>query len=281
MLKFSSADFTFPLLPHEKALEVIALMEFRYVDIGLFEKRSHIQPSDQFDNPERKGALLADLTAKHGLEISDIFFQAETDFRACAINHPDKAVRTEQRELFLRGVAYARAAGCCHFSALPGVAFDTPDSHDVCKEELAWRVEHAKKLDVVYAVEPHLGSIMSTPETALAMLREVPGLTIALDHSHFTYQGYNEKDVWPLVPFASHVHARGAAYKQMQTSVCANKTDFKQVVSNLKECNYDGVICIEYTYTDWEDCNQTDNISESILLRDQLKRFELKQNAKE
>ena len=38
-LKLACADFTFPLLPHRSALELISLLEFDGVDIGLFEGR--------------------------------------------------------------------------------------------------------------------------------------------------------------------------------------------------------------------------------------------------
>ncbi len=43
--KFACADFTFPLLPHHKVLQLIAMLEFTGVDIGLFENRSHLWSS--------------------------------------------------------------------------------------------------------------------------------------------------------------------------------------------------------------------------------------------
>ncbi|MEP0843201.1 MAG: hypothetical protein HRF43_10895, partial [Phycisphaerae bacterium] len=42
------ADFTFPLLDHDRALDLIALLEFDGVDVGLFEGRSHLWPSREF-----------------------------------------------------------------------------------------------------------------------------------------------------------------------------------------------------------------------------------------
>lgn len=41
-LQLSCADFTFPLLQHDKVLDLIALLEFKGVDIGLFSGRSHL-----------------------------------------------------------------------------------------------------------------------------------------------------------------------------------------------------------------------------------------------
>src|SRR6266498_4543249 len=43
--KFACADFTFPLLPHHEVLQLIAMLEFTGVDIGLFENRSHLWSS--------------------------------------------------------------------------------------------------------------------------------------------------------------------------------------------------------------------------------------------
>ena len=41
-LKLACADFTFPLLAHDRVLDLIAMLEFDDVDIKLFEKRSHL-----------------------------------------------------------------------------------------------------------------------------------------------------------------------------------------------------------------------------------------------
>ncbi|MFP3091008.1 sugar phosphate isomerase/epimerase [Treponema sp. TIM-1] len=270
MVFFSSADFAFPLLSHEKALRLVALLDFKWVDIGLFQDRSHIQPSDQLDDPDRKGTNLKKMVTEIGLGISDIFFQSALDFKARAINHPDKAIRSKQRDIYDRLLEYTQAAGCRHISALPGVDFETPDSFEICRDELAWRVEKAAVAGITYGVEAHIGSIMTTPELAIKMLNAVPGLSLTLDHSHFTWQGIGSEQVKPLVPYASHIHARGAAKGIMQAAVADNTTDFTLVAQHCRESAYKGGICIEYTYTDWENCNQTDNISESLLMRDKL-----------
>jgi len=46
--KLACADFTFPLLAHEKVLQLIAMLGFEGVDIGLFDGRSHLWPSREF-----------------------------------------------------------------------------------------------------------------------------------------------------------------------------------------------------------------------------------------
>ena len=43
-VKLACADFTFPLLSHQNALQLIAMLGFSGVDIGLFAGRSHLRP---------------------------------------------------------------------------------------------------------------------------------------------------------------------------------------------------------------------------------------------
>jgi sugar phosphate isomerase/epimerase len=93
---------------------------------------------------------------------------------------------------------------------------------------------------------------------------------VTLDHSHFTCQGLSADSVKPLVQYSSHLHARGAALGEMQTSFSRNTTDFDLVMQHLKEMNYTGRLCFEYCWIEWEQCNRTDNVAETLLLRKYL-----------
>ena len=44
--ELACADFTFPLLDHDRVLDLIALLEFPAVDIGLFEVRAPENPAE-------------------------------------------------------------------------------------------------------------------------------------------------------------------------------------------------------------------------------------------
>jgi len=272
MLKISCADFAFPVLPHEKSLQLIKLMGIDYVDIGLFQDRSHIQPSDQLDEPEKKGSALKRKVNDLGLDLADIFLQTDLTLEHNNMNDPDPEVRRKLREQFLRFVEYVHAAGCNHASGLPGFDFGA-DSWAVCRDELAWRVAEAKKAGITYSVEHCLGSIMQSPSAAIQMCREAEGLTLTLDHSHTTFQGYSPRQVADLMPLASHMHARGAKYGEMQTSIARNDTDFSEVARQMKDTGFAGSLCIEYTYCDWENCNRTENVSETLILTDLFRKL--------
>lgn len=274
--KYSCADFTFPLLTHDKVLHLIKLLEIEAVDIGVFEDRSHHYPSQVATNPVGKGKQLSGQLNLAGLEPADVFLQTGADPPINAANSPDKSVRSKNQELFRKILDFTNTLGCRHITGLPGVIHQGEKFQDdwnrAC-EETHWRVETAKSANLVYSIEPHVGSILPEAETTLQFIRDCPGLSLTLDYGHFIYQGQANESVHPLIPHASHFHARGGAKGKLQTTVQENEIDFKTIMSRLKETGYSGFICMEYVYVDWEGCNKTDNISETIRLHELLKQY--------
>ena len=118
-LKLACADFTFPLLPHDRVLDLIAMLEFDGVDIGLFEGRSHLWPSKEFKSLVKSGKLLGKKLADRGLRCADVFLQLNPGFIPYAINHPAAARRRRARDWFLKTLDYAAAAGAKHVTTLP------------------------------------------------------------------------------------------------------------------------------------------------------------------
>ena len=270
-LKLACADFAFPLLAHDKVLDLIALLEFDGVDIGLFEGRSHLWPSRVFADVRGSARELASKLCDRGLAPADIFLQTAPDFTSVAPNHPDPAVRRQARDLFSRTLEFAIECGSKHVSALPGVDFDgvpASDSLERCHDELAWRGEKARAAGVTFGVEAHVGSIAPTPAAVAALVRSVPGLTLTLDYTHFTRDGLADSEVEPLIAHASHFHARCARKGRIQTSMKENVIDYRRVLDVMRQVGYAGYVGVEYVWVDWEHCNEVDNLSETILLRD-------------
>lgn len=265
------ADFTFPLLPHGKVLDLVAMLELDGIDIGLFEDRSHLQPSGELDRPEARGKRLGEELRARDLACADVFLQCALDFVAFAINHPDVDRRRHVRDLFDRTLDYALAAGSHHVTTLPGVLHEgesEADSRARAHDELAWRVERCGEVGIAFGVEAHVGSLAPDPASAAALVSSVPGLKLTLDYTHFTRAGLPDSDVEPLVEHANHFHLRGAAPGRLQTSLAANTIDYGRVLDRMRETGYPGYVGIEYTWTEWERCNETDNLSETILWRD-------------
>lgn len=269
-MKFSCADFTFPLLPHDKVLALIKLLEIDAVDLGVFENRSHHYPSNIAKDTKASAARMARSLDAAGLELADIFLQTGEDPPVAAANTPDIAIRERNRELFKAMVEYTVALGGHHLTGLPGVLHpdgDTEGDWQRMCEEAIWRIEQCKAAGLTYAVEPHVGSITPDPDSTLRMLADVSGLTLTLDYGHFIYQGMSNESVDPLLPHASHFHARGGAKGQLQSTVKDNTIDFAAILKGMKEASYKGYYCLEYVYVDWEGCNRTDNVAETLQLK--------------
>ncbi len=272
--RLACADFTFPLLAHEQALRLIAMLGFAGVDIGLFEGRSHRWPSREFADLHGSAGTVKKTADDLGLRVADIFLQMAPDFAPLAINHPEPAPRRKARDWFVRTLGYAESCGCEHVTILPGIHFESESRQDSltrAADELAWRTEQAGRCRIILGTEAHVGSIVPDPVSAAELLARVPGLTLTLDYTHFTRAGLTDDQVEPLLDHASHIHVRGAKPGRLQVSFKDNVIDYRRMVQKLAERRYAGWLGVEYVWIDWEHCNECDNLSETILYRDFLR----------
>ncbi|MFN8489890.1 MAG: sugar phosphate isomerase/epimerase family protein [Caldilineaceae bacterium] len=273
-LKLACADFTFPLLPHDNVLQLIAMLDLQGVDIGLFEQRSHLWPSREFENVTQSARQLKSKLDALNLQVADIFLQMNPDFHLYAINHPEAERRAHARDWFSKALDYAIESGAKHVTVLPGVHFTGESlgaSLDRAVGELSWRVEQAQQRNIIFGVEAHVGSIVPDPASAEQLVKRVPGLTLTLDYTHFTRAGTPDAVIEPLIKYASHFHIRGARTGRLQESFARNTIDYRRVFNAVQASNYRGWLGIEYTWQDWEHCNECDNVSETILFRDFLR----------
>ncbi|MGH9453452.1 MAG: sugar phosphate isomerase/epimerase family protein [Terriglobia bacterium] len=273
-LKFAISDYTFPKLEWEQALRLGRDIGMEAIDVGLFAGRSHLRPEDLFSRPAESAARVIKALREHDLEIADVFGQPGTVFEEKAPNHPDPDERKKATEFYWRLLEFAARCNAKHMSLLPGVHFEQEkyeDSLKRCADELTWRVEAASRLGIVFAVELHLGSIAPTPSQARRLLELVPGLTLTLDYTHFTFQGIPDAEIEPLLRFTSHFHARGACKNKLQTSSRENTIDYARIIRAMGKMGYAGYVVLEYVWTEWMRCNEVDNLTETILLRDLLR----------
>ena len=61
----------------------------------------------------------------------------------------------------------------------------------------------------------------------------------------------------------------------MQSLIQHNVIDYPRVVRALRDSGYEGYICVEYVWVDWEGCNEVDTLSETIQMRDLLRSVDL------
>jgi len=247
------------------------MLGFEGVDIGLFEERSHLWPSREFQDVEASSRQLKRKLDDQGLQAADLFLQMDNEFAPYAVNQPEAARRQKARDWFLQTLDYAAHCDCRHVTALPGVHFEE-ESYEVsfarAVDELQWRVDQARRYDIVFGVEAHVGSLVSDPVSAERLVQQVTGLTLTLDYTHFTRLGMPDSAIEPLLKYAGHFHVRGARRDRLQESFSRSTIDYGRVYQAMKAAGYTGWIGIEYVWIDWEHCNECDNLSETIQFRD-------------
>jgi sugar phosphate isomerase/epimerase len=273
-MKLSTCDFTFPKLEWEQTLRLGRDIGVEAMDIALFEGRSHLDPQAVLSSPAAWAERITAAFRAQELGISDVFGQAGSGAEENAVNDPGAEGRRRAAEFFARILEFTARCNAKHLTLLPGVHLpDEPydDSLKRSAEELAWRADAARKLGIVLGVEPHLGSIVPTPAGARRLLDMTPGLTLTLDYCHFTCQGIPDREVEPLLGSASHFHARGACKGKLQAAVKENTVDYARILSEMDRTGYKGFVALEYVWIEWMRCNEVDNLSETILLRDLLR----------
>lgn len=270
-MKLACADFTWPLLPHDRVLKLIGLLDIEAVDLALFGNRSHIRPEVVRQDIPMWCGIISERLAQSQLELADFFVTPWTDFETMAVNHPDPKQQEESAAFFHDMLTVARRIGARGMTVLPGIRCgDEPWEASIRRsaEGLKWRVDAAAKAGLQLSVEGHLGSNVDTPEKLARLLELTPGLTLTLDYGHFAFQGIPDADVEPLLDHARHFHCRGGAKDRLQTRFQDNTIDFRRVIERMTEIGYGGYFALEYVWIDWQGCNQTENTCETIQFRD-------------
>src|ERR1051326_5648304 len=167
--KLATADYSFPKLEWEQAVRLAGDIGMQAFDVGLFAGRSHLDPSSILSNTRESAARVRGTLQAASLEIADVFGQPGRVFEENAVNHPDQAVRKSATEFFHRILEFAVRCNAKRLTLLPGLHFPSEsyeDSLHRCADELAWRLDSAASMGVVFSVEAHVGSIAPTPALA-------------------------------------------------------------------------------------------------------------------
>jgi sugar phosphate isomerase/epimerase len=272
MPDFSCADYTFPLLSRTQSLQLLRLLDFKFIDIGLFERNASYSPSELMSAPDDFIRGVRGDLASTQLRPADLFLQIGAEPAQSSANDPDPNVRARNRQVFKQALELCTAIQCDHLTGLPGVDHGYAGTDlALAVEEALWRVRVCGEAGVVYSIEPHIGSICASVESTHRFLDRVEGLSLTLDYGHFVCAGEESSNVHSLLPFASHIHVRGGSLGRLQTSVADNIIDFEGMVSGLHNQGYAGKLALEYVWVNWQGCNLSDNLSETILLRSRLR----------
>ena len=273
-MDLTCTSFSFPLLSFERSLKQIALLEIGAVDLGAHLDGTHLSVEAIEADPQGEAERVKRATEAAELSIADLFPTFGRGFRDRPVNTPDAAMQGANRQRFAALVEFCRLTGCPGMTLLPGVVWDdlgAARSFELAVVGLTEFVATGRDAGLRVSIEPHLESVVEEPERALALVEAVPGLQFTLDYSHFVAAGIDPARVHPLLPHVGHFHARQSAPGQLQSVRAEGTLDFPDLIRRLAAAGYDGYISVEYTWQEWRDCNRLDVVSESIMLRDELR----------
>ena len=218
-LRLACGDHSFPVLPHEQAVELVRMLGFEAFDLAVMGNRSHVRPEAIRDDIPHWAGLLEERIRGRGLDIDDVFCIPWTDFETMAPNNPDDAERERGRALFRDMLELTARLGAPGLTMVPGV--DWPhESHEEslarAAGELGKRAAEARDRGLRFSVEPHVGSVCRSPADVARLVELAPGLELTLDYTHYVSQGFSEDKLEPLIRHARHFHARGGAPGRVQ-----------------------------------------------------------------
>ncbi len=223
----STACFT--RYPLERALRTIAELEFNKVEVFIDERGPHLRPSE----------IVADLTAavqriRIGPSLSPAAFSAE-------IQAHDEADYHRQ----LRAI--------CHLARLSHIALVTvpaaPAGTELDQEirRLKALVHVAEAEGVVLSVVTRMGTLTEMPDVAAELCRQVSGLGLTLDPSHFLAGPNQGKSFEQVYPYVCHVHLRdsGRTPDQFQVRVGQGDVEYGRIIAQLARHHYRRLLTVE------------------------------------
>jgi sugar phosphate isomerase/epimerase len=270
VFELSCADYTFYVLPHEKALRLIADLDIPYIDILVYPSGNHISSESVLADPTGQGKLARERADQAGLGIADVIGLVGS-YTQQAPNDPDPAVRKQSRESFMKMVEFANECGSHSITVVPGIEWPGESRASALArsgEELGWRAAYAEDHHLRLCYEPHVESITESVADARHLVELAPGLRITLDYSHLVYLGIPLDEIATLHPLVGHVHLRQGAKGVMQASSRTGIVDYAAVIDSLRSLEYDGFFCAEYCCDPYADMDRIDTVTETVRMRD-------------
>jgi sugar phosphate isomerase/epimerase len=132
-------------------------------------------------------------------------------------------------------------------------------------------VEIAAGYGLAYHVEPSRTSLLNTPEKALRMIEEVPGLRYTLDFLHYHINAVPLKESIPLLRYAGHMHARQASAGKGKCDYALGEIDYDAVVKEMLRINWQGSIAMEFWNNAEQNAEGINPVEQNIRMKYELK----------
>ncbi len=235
-------------LTPDLACQVAAIAGIRPVSFGLKAIRQDMESWEAFmRSPERTGEVMKERLGRYGQQAVELFMCAIPWEDGVTPSEADTSKSAPALDCFRRICAYAAAAGFSHVMGVPGTPGEDAIASWACAEEaLAKMTTIAREEGTGFTVEPHRGSLLSHPDDALRMARNVPGLAYSLDYSHFYAQGFAIDAVQPLHAYSLHMHIKQASPGVPKSKWHEGTVPYADVIGRLWGAAWSGVLSSEF-----------------------------------
>ena len=266
-MKLSLTSWSLRACNLEEAAAISKALGINALDIGYFYGPA-LDKAALLANPGK----LAERVRSLGIDLPNFYhlFGATLADR----NLADPANRQVNEADFRTVATFCKQAGVPTIFVLPGVCNPGQGRAQALKES-AESLRHllplAQEQGVQLTIEPHVHSYLESPQLVLDLIGEAPGLKLTLDYAHFVCMGWRQDEIDVLAPHAAHVHLRQAKPGALQTKVHQGTINFEAEIATLRDTGYGGRLSLEYVHQDYMDTLYDDVLTETIVLRDQVR----------
>lgn len=247
------------------AVGTIARLGFRAIDLG---SGPHINLGEVAKEPEAHAQQIRQIVDDFNLVVTDLYLVMTH------VNSPDAGTRNMRLRLFDRMLLFAEQLGTPGVTVSPGIIHSDGLDHSFARSIpcLQYMADLARMRGLRISFEPHLDSVAATPEQIERLLSAVPSMRLTLDIAQLLAQGVSWRTIRGLLPYTAHIQVRQATKGKLQTPFSKGKLDISQLLADLDEINYQGVISIEYmNAVGWHGMMSVDVAREIIHMRDAIR----------
>jgi sugar phosphate isomerase/epimerase len=203
------------------------LVDLEYTNTELVIGKQGAIPSSQI--ADQHDAIVQLRRSSRRMVPVSIFFDVE----------PETPEYVEQFTAACRLAKDCKIAVITAHAAVPGTPFN--EEIDRLRELVKIGVHHG----VVVGIATEAGRITETPETVGSLCKNVKGLGVTLDPSHYIYNLPKPRDYESILPHVCHVRLRDTTQKQFQTRIGQGVVDFGRLVVHLSKVEYQRTLCVD------------------------------------
>jgi sugar phosphate isomerase/epimerase len=201
---------------------------FNKFDVAMFEQGKHMRPSDVLKDVNRAVARLRSNTGLAPVAFTVDFGQATAE------------------EILPQFRAICKMA---RLSATPLITITAAPTGTEVTEEVA-RLSRFKQLaeaeGLLLSLDTRLGTLTEHPEVAVDLCKQLPGLALTLDPSHYLV-GPAQGEFDAVIPYVRHVHLRdtGKSAQQFQVRVGQGAIEYGKILSQLSRVGYTRALTVD------------------------------------